>query len=106
MDDLMFSYVHQVSDPLLCLNFFRDFFGRCEIFFGKAIGSITLNDLFISSPFFINHSILSSIISGCKGSFLVLLMKATVLMESALCFLFGISLIALVIRLSILFDDK
>ena len=71
---------------------FSIFFTEDVVSFRKAIGSITLNDLFISAPFFINHSILSLIISGSKGSFLVLLIKATVLMESDLCFLLGISL--------------
>ena len=43
-----------------------------------------LNGLLISVPFFINQSILSSNVSGCIETFLVLLTKAAMVIESAL----------------------
>ena len=49
----------------------------------------------------VNNLILSLIVSSCIESFLVLLTKAFVVMEFAVCFLLCISLIAVVIRLSI-----
>ena len=50
---------------------------------------------------FTNHSILSLIISGCIESFQILLIKAFVVVECTFYFLLLISLIAVVIRFSI-----
>lgn len=65
------------------------------------IESITADWFVYSAPFFINHLILSSIISVCIGSFLVFLIKVTLVIDSALYFLLGISSIAVVIRLPV-----
>ena len=91
-------YLHEISFFSLEVKLKNDSPGWH--FPGMVLESMTI-EWFVSASFFIIHSILSLIMSGCIESFLVLLVRAFLVIESALYFLLHISLIAVVIRLSI-----